>query len=371
MKRFKGLFWIVLLLSLGSCVSYEKYSMEVFKPAKLSIPAETHKLALISRNLKYKNDTLQNYQAKDHRLVKDKPAFNTDSLAIQTCLDSLANQMALQNRFDSIMVLPVNTFARNRVGEIRPAKTEWCRKITEKTGADALILLDMFSCFYSYSNEYSTPVANVVTSNIWSFYDAKQNKIIDRFAQIDTLYWDGNDESGHQKKLKIPAKKTAIVLASGVIGENYAKHIVPAWTIVYRDIMSCNKPELKQAAADAKKNKWETATAVWTRLAESGNKRNKYAENKSVKWIYAMRLSGEEWKIRYLSFNQDVLDIRDSRMFDETPLEKLNNCELAIFKNRLDWWDKKPRRYLDLRDKSKWPIRGLEALINSRSSSDI
>jgi hypothetical protein len=35
------------------------------------------------------------------------------------------------------------------------------------------------------------------------------------------------------------------------------------------------------------------------------------------------------------------------------------------------WFDRSPRREYDTRDKSKWPIRGFEGLINSRSSVDI
>ncbi len=35
------------------------------------------------------------------------------------------------------------------------------------------------------------------------------------------------------------------------------------------------------------------------------------------------------------------------------------------------WYDRKPMKARDNRDKSGWPIVGLEGLINSRSSSDL
>jgi hypothetical protein len=94
-------------------------------------------------------------------------------------------------------------------------------------------------------------------------------------VQIDTLYWDGTDETGKSKKTLIPKKDAAIPIAAGVIGSNYAKHIQPSWTLVYRDIMTSGSSELKKAAKSALKNDWEGAATIWQKYAESKNKRNK------------------------------------------------------------------------------------------------
>jgi len=275
MKRKSGLLWFVFLLILSSCVSFEKFSIEVYKPAELNLTPSVKKIAIISRNLKYEHDTLQNYHVKNHHLVKDKIRFNSDSLAIKTCLDSLSAGLLTENRFDSIWILPNNTFPVNRVKEIRPAKIESYKAISEETGADALILLDMFSCFYSQNDDNSTPVINVVTSNIWSVYGVREQKIIDRFTQVDTLYWDGMDENGQYKKLRIPDKKNAISLSAGVIGENYAKHILPAWAKVDRNFMLSSKPEFQTAVKLAQNNKWEEAVTIWQAYSDSKNKLHK------------------------------------------------------------------------------------------------
>jgi hypothetical protein len=263
----------VLFISFSSCVSYEKYSMEVIKPSKFVVPSEIRKIAIVSRNLKYKNDTLQNYQALDHKLVRDKIKVNLDSLAKITCIDSLTSRLATQNRFDSIVIVPVGFFREMRVLEVRPNKEEWYKNLAAKTGTDGLILLDMFSCFYSRISDPS--MANVVTSNIWSFYDNNKQKITNRYVQIDTLYWDGTDETGKSKKSLIPKKEAAVPIAAGMIGANYSKHIQPSWTLVYRDIMVNNNEEFKEAVKLAKKNEWEAATAIWQKYAESKNKQKK------------------------------------------------------------------------------------------------
>ena len=273
MKRNSGLLWIALLLILSSCVSYEKFSIEVMQPSKLVLLPEIKKIAIVSRNLKYANDTLQNYRVKNHKLVKDKVKSSIENLALETCLDSLSVKLLAQNRFDSIMILPASTFPVKRVKEIRPGKDEWYKILADKTGADGIILLDMFSYFYSQSDEYSD--AKVVTSNIWSFYASKQQKIIDRFVHIDTLYWDGKNEAGNYKKSLIPEKEAAIPIAAGVIGANYAKHVLPSWIMVYRDIMTSHDAGFQKAAKLAKNNKWEEASSIWQKGAESRNKRKK------------------------------------------------------------------------------------------------
>jgi len=285
MNRKSGLIWFVVLLSLSSCVSYEKFSIEVIKPPKFAMPPEIRKIAIISRNLKYENDTLQNYQAVDRRLVKDKIKGNLDSLARVICIDSLASKLLSQNRFDSVLVVSVGTLTPMRVKEVRPNMPEWYSKFAGQTRADGLILLDMFSCFYSRSTENA--VANVVTSNIWSFYDCNKQKITNRFVQIDTLYWDGTDESGKVKKIQIPKKEVAIPIAAGVIGENYAKHIQPSWTMVYREIMTCDNPEFEKATKLAQKSEWDEAAAIWQKYAESKNKRNKIVS------LYNLALASE------------------------------------------------------------------------------
>jgi hypothetical protein len=275
MKCNSGLLWFVFLLTLNSCVSYEKFSIEVFKPSEVRLTPDAKKVVIISRNLKYVHDTLQNYQVKNRQLIKDKVHFNTDSLSIITCMDSLSGKLVAQNQFNKVEILPINTFPVSRVKEIRPAKSEFYKVVSEKTGADILILLDMFSCFYSQKNDDSDLSANVVTSNIWTVYSAREQKIIDRFTQVDTLYWDETDENGKYKKLRIPDKRNAISLAAGVIGENYAKHILPGWAKVDRTIMQSSDSEFQKATKLAQNNKWEEAVPIWQVYSESKSKRNK------------------------------------------------------------------------------------------------
>lgn len=84
------------------------------------------------------------------------------------------------------------------------------------------------------------------------------------------------------------------------------------------------------------------------------------------KWIHAQRINGGEWKIRFYSFKQECPSL--DHMLDETQIGEMRQSEFAIFRYGENWQDRKPRRFLDLRDKSNAPICGLGGLINAFES---
>ncbi len=87
------------------------------------------------------------------------------------------------------------------------------------------------------------------------------------------------------------------------------------------------------------------------------------------KWIHAQRINGGEWKIRFYSFRHEIGSVDDSRMMDETQIGEMKVSEFAIFRYRDNWQDDRPRRYIDLRDKSDRPVSSaLGGLINSFES---
>jgi hypothetical protein len=88
------------------------------------------------------------------------------------------------------------------------------------------------------------------------------------------------------------------------------------------------------------------------------DKRNRFSNDKEVKWVIAQRVSGGEWRVLFLSFSETCPSLEDGNKpyFDSVPQGEFNNSEFAVFKNRLDWWTKKPYRLVDYRDRSNQPI---------------
>lgn len=277
MEKMITISGIVSLFFLCSCVTLNEFPIEVFQPAKITLPAEIKNVTIVGRNLKYLNDTLQNYYSKDFRLVKNKKTFNTDSISVQACLDSLSQKLQSQKRFNKITALPFTSFPVQFVKNIHAPSKTLIQEIASKTGADALILLDMYSGFYSiYKNsDDGRSIAKVVTASIWTIYDIQKNRMINHTSLVDTVYWDGLDSKENYLASRIPDKKAAMQIAAGLVGVNYSKNIIPFWATVYRNTLSCNQADFKKAAGLAKMNKWEEATEIWKKYTESKNKRHK------------------------------------------------------------------------------------------------
>lgn len=277
MKKLITISGIVSLFFLSSCVTLNEFPIEVFQPAKITLPAEIKNVTIVGRNLKYENDTLQNYYSKDFRLVKNKKTFNTDSISVQACLDSLSQKLQAQKRFNKITALPVSSFPVQFVKNLHAPSKNLIQEIETKTGADALIMLDTYSGFYSiYKNsDDGRSVAQVVTASIWTIFDVSKNRMISHTSLVDTVYWDGFDSNQNYLVSRIPDKKAAIQIAAGLVGINFSKNIIPYWATVYRNTLSNNQADFKKAAELAKKNKWEEASAMWKKYTESKNKRYK------------------------------------------------------------------------------------------------
>lgn len=266
---------IISLLFLSSCVTLHEFPIEVFQPPKVTIPAEIQNVTLVSRNMKYANDTLQKYYSKDYKLIKDIRTVNIDSLSVQACFDSLSSKMQALSRFSDITVLPVSSLPRHYVKSIDPPSKKLIDQISSDTKAEAVILLDMYSSFYSvYPNpDNGRSIAQVVSASIWTIYDPARFKILHHTSMVDTLYWDGLDEQQNYQASRIPNKKAAMQIAAGLAGVKYSKNIVPSWVTVNRHTLSFNHKDFEKAAQLAKMNKWEEASALWEGYTQSPRKR--------------------------------------------------------------------------------------------------
>ena len=266
---------LVLLVFLSSCVTMNEFPIEVFQPAKVTLPPSVKNITLVNRNLKYSSDTLDGHYSKDFKLVKDITPANIDSLSVKACFDSLTLKMQALSRFSQIKVLPVSSLQKQYVKNINPPSKNLVEKIAADTEADALIFLDMYSSFYSvYPNaDNDRSIAKVVTASIWTIYDPSKFRILHHTSLVDTFYWDGLDEQNNYKASRIPNKKAAMQIAAGLAGVKYSKNIVPGWAKVYRKTLSFNQKDFKTAAQLAKKNQWEEASALWEKYLESTKKR--------------------------------------------------------------------------------------------------
>ncbi len=258
LTKNKLLWGLALLVGLQACISTKDFPVEVFKPAKISVLPDMRNLVLVSRNLKFKEDTLKNYFQADYRLRKDMQLHNNDSIAVSAFLNSAEAQLKMAQRFDTVRVLPYDRFRPATVTRVMPMSDETVRSIREQTQCDGIISLDLLSYFYSKfsPNGETGSRADVIMTGIWSFYDAKKEQLLARQTIIDTLYWDNMVG-------KIPPKPEAIALAASVCGENFSKNFVPGWEKVYRSMVLNKHDDFIKAARLAQNSEWDKAQQLW------------------------------------------------------------------------------------------------------------
>lgn len=268
---------IVLLLGIivfSSCTVYKEYTIDVYKPGEIVIPPNVQNIVLIYRNFKYPGDTLQNYYKDDNRLRKARTNTpNLDSILVKACLNELAKNLKSGNAINDIKILPYNAFKKHNGEKLPVLDIDLVKKISESTHSDLLISLETYSYFFSeYSEIYDSPKSNeVITANVWAVFDPVREKIIDRKALIDTVYWNGYDEKGNYRKNQLPPRETALRIASQLAGENYAKRFFASWQTVNRMYSVPPLPDFNDAAIYVQDGKWDNAIALWEKYADDRN----------------------------------------------------------------------------------------------------
>lgn len=190
MKRLS--FWFLgLMLAVTSCTVYKEYPIDVYKPGVIAVPSNVKNIALIYRNFKYQNDTLQHFYKDNNMLRRAKgDPENLDSILVNYCLNELATNLKSKNIYNQIRIFP-EVFKPHSSSNLPPIDFELIDKLTSATETDLVISLETYSYFYSeYSADAGVPKPReVVTANVWAVYDPLSNKIIERKTMIDTLYW--------------------------------------------------------------------------------------------------------------------------------------------------------------------------------------
>lgn len=265
----------VLLFSVTGCTVYREFPIEIYKPGEIPIEPGNRNVALVYRNFNYPGDTLQNYYKSDYQLKK---AFNSpnlsDSALVGTCLQELSENLKNNHAFNRVEILPITIFKKHEGEKLPPLNISIIKNITEATETDLLISLETYSSFYTeYSGNYDVAQSNeVITAAVWAVYDPKNEKLVERKAMIDTIYWNRFDEQGNiRKDLRLPPRETALTIAAQLAGENYAKRFYASWQTVSRMYSVPPLPDFSVAAGYIQDGQWDNAIALWERYAAGKN----------------------------------------------------------------------------------------------------
>jgi hypothetical protein len=279
--RYVGSLLMSVLLS--SCLTEQVIPVDQMEPGKVNLPEKVRKVAFLSRNFKFDIDTLgqyYNYNSKP-RKVPEAENKEVDSIAVTGCFETLRKILLESGRYDEIAVYPYSDIKPRKGRNAIPLSPEYVKKLCKDNNTDAIVSLEMLSYFYSLipgdSRLGIPPFADVKITAIWAVYIPGKDSPVDRFKYSDAVTWNGNRETGEQKKSNVPSRIAGIKLASEIAAKNYSKRLAPYWSKSERIIVGLNSSEWNKAISLAQQYKWDAAEKIWSPLAESKNSRVKGA----------------------------------------------------------------------------------------------
>ncbi len=286
-------FWLLATtLILTSCTVYKEYPIDVYQPGKINVPPNVKNVAVVARNFRYKNDTLQHYYKVDNLLKKAKgdPA-NLDSILQSYCLNELALNLKTKNNYNRIHIFP-ELFKPHSGTKLPPIDFEVISKLTTETETDLVISLETYSSFYSeYTADAGVPKPrDVVTAAVWAVYDPAAQKTIERKTMIDTIFWNAYDDKGNlEKNSKLPPRLTALKIAAQMAGENYSKRFFASWESVKRMYSIPPMPDFETAEKYLQKGDWDNAIELWKRYADDKNGKTAIHARYNLALAYEMK----------------------------------------------------------------------------------
>ena len=291
MKRIY-FFVIILIFATTSCTVYKEYSIDVYKPGEVAIPSTAKNVAIVYRNFKFNNDTLNHYYKDNYQLKKaTNDPKELDSLIVNYCVEELAQNLKEKKLFDQIRIFP--ELFRPHTGANLPALNfDIISKLTTETNTDIVISLETFSYFYSeYRSESNIPnPREVITAAVWAVYNPSQQKIIDRKTMIDTVFWNAYDNNGKlDRNSQLPPRLTALKIASQLAGENYSKRFFASWVKANRIYSIPPLPDFEAAEQYIQKNEWDNAILLWKRYADEKNGRMAINARYNLALAYEMK----------------------------------------------------------------------------------
>lgn len=295
---------ILLLLLTVSCTVYKDYQIEVYQPGLIAVPPDVQNVAIVYRNFKYTNDTLQHYFQDDFRLkqVRNDPS-DLDSMLVNLTLQELAKNLKNNQVFNEIRIFP-ELFKLHTGDKLPVLDLEMVQKISATANSDLLISLETYSYFYSeYSQteQFQTPSNEVITAAAWAVYDPTDSKLLERKTMIDTVFWNSYDNQGnYNRNTQLPPRITALKIASQLAGENYAKRFFASWQTVNRMYSIPPLPDFAAADEYLQKGEWDNAILLWRRYADDDNGKMAINARYNLALAYEMKDdldTAEKWLI--------------------------------------------------------------------------
>ncbi len=274
--------FICIILVCYSCSSTSLMSLNVPKPAPVSIPPNIKTVAIVNRT-RASNET----QTLDaiHKAV----SLETNDLqaaGAQASIQGLSDELMKNTRFTQVK--PLNGLDLRSYGAgVFPTALLWdsVERICKESNTDALFSLELFDT-ESKLNYAANPtnlnlagmsVAAIqhlvsMSTNVktgWRIYDPSTRTILDEYILGRDLSSSGSGINPAVAASALIGRKEAVKEVGIQAGQAYADRILPYWIRVSRDYFVGGDQNFKTAQRKAQSGNWDGAAEIWLQETKS------------------------------------------------------------------------------------------------------
>ena len=281
----KGLLFIGLGLAFFACSSLRNIEIEVSVMPEYPISEDIQSLVLLNRsmNMKFSNtpsDSLEKILINNQMQLD---SLFQDSIASDTIIHVAANELFNSGRFD-VVIPKTETIDRYDFDDIRnPLNINNIISYCKAYNVDAVLVLESYAeqltTNYDYkpfeSSSFDTYKAttDIYYKSDWRLYRPDDGKPAIRFQVGDSIFWKANGSSLREVYSQMPKTKEALIGGGIAAGLKIAGYISPIWISRTRYYFITKNSEIDAAVPLIKENKWDEATAIWAKFANSESKK--------------------------------------------------------------------------------------------------
>jgi len=281
----KEILYVVIVLLIFSCSSLRNIEIEVAVQPEYPIDEDIQSLAVLNRSMtnqftNFKIDSLEKILF-NHKMLLD--SIFQDSIAADTAIQVAANALFESARFDVVVPKERNIERTDTSEIVRPLNIDFINDICTNFKVDGVLVLENFAeqlkTRYSLGaseGPYYDGGINADTDvdyfSEWRLYRPHDLRPVIRFQVGDTIFWNASSLILEDAYSHMPRTKDALIGGGIEAGLKMSEYISPKWVNQTRYYYLTGKSEIDAAVPLIKENKWEEATATWSKYSGINSK---------------------------------------------------------------------------------------------------
>jgi hypothetical protein len=277
--RFFGLLFLGIIIT--SCSTQKAMRIQVLRPAKVTVPQEIKKLAILNRSIPSQVSLIEG------TLSGEKPL--TDKDLSEQCLQSLVETLNTSDRFQVVKITEAQPSADPKsLSFSTPLTWEEVDTICQKNDVDGILVLEFYDTDFFIDNPAGA-VTQVIQGALqggnkeitvtgiaktqagFRVYFSKDKKIAYEDSYRHSKRWVERSFSVQEALSKMIRKSNALMDISQETGNQFALCVVPLYFWENRVLLK-GKRLFKVGERQALSKDWEGALQTWTKIYENSSR---------------------------------------------------------------------------------------------------